>query len=146
MEKINWEDFSEKHRKIRKSFIFELSKTLNQDAMRHIQRGFIMRFSMMESALISLDSEIGKSEKPLSSYLSIELSLLLNAYYLNLTGSLDNFAWALNYHLKLFSSVDETTVKDQRKIQLVGDDFLKEIKKKGLQRLANRIRKYGELV
>lgn len=86
MEKINWEDFSISHTRIREAFIFELSKTKNPDVLRHIHRRFILRFYMMESAIIEIYDKVGKSEEPLSVDLGINLTLLLNAYYLNLTG------------------------------------------------------------
>lgn len=144
MEEIKLEEFSISHGKIREAFIFELSKTLKADAMRHIQRGFIMRFNMMESAINELYSKVGKSDKPLSSYLAVDLSLLLNAYYLNLTGSLDNIAWALTYHHSLINSINENDFNQQRLAQLTGNNFILELRKKNLQKLADELLLMGD--
>lgn len=94
---------------------------------------------MMESAIREIHNKVGKSNEPLSVRLSIDLSLLLNAYYLNLTGSLDNLAWALTYHHNLIDSIDEDDSNQYRFVQLTGTKFIRKLRKENLQELADKL-------
>lgn len=135
--KIRRNSFFKTHGWLREHYILRLRYDLCEDAKRHIHRGFIVRLDMIESALISLDSGVGKSDAPLSHYLAGQLTLFLNAYYLNLAGSLDNLAWALAYQHKMVDGIDEGNRKHQRIVQLVGNDFLKLLREKNLEVLGD---------
>ena len=78
---------------------------------------------MMEESIIILDEELSKSQGPLNTYLSIRLTLFLNAYYLNLAGSLDNLAWALVYHKGLLNDINEDTQRHRRFAQLLEKSY-----------------------
>ena len=64
-----------------------------------------------------------------------QLTLFLNAYYLNLTGSLDNLAWALTYHHQLLANIDESKREHRIFVQLVGKNFLSTLLQKQLTQL-----------
>lgn len=138
MEKINWEAFSDSHVGIREK-ILELMKVLDENSKRHLQRGLYMRLGMMESAITSFYNKIGKSTEPLSHYLVYELSLLLNAYYLNLVGSLDNIAWALTYLHNLLDCIDEDNIEHRKFVNISGNKFLQKLRDKDLKTLADKI-------
>src|SRR5437868_13498847 len=99
---------------------------------RHLHRGLLIRLSMMEESIIILDEELSKSQGPLNTYLSIRLTLFLNAYYLNLAGSLDNLAWALVYHKGLLNDINEDTQRHRRFAQLLGKELLAELRNQNL--------------
>ena len=99
--KIDRNHILELHSSIREHFLLRLRQDLCEDAKRHLHRGLMVRLGMREEAALILDKELSKAQNPLSHYLSIRLTLFLNAYYLNLTGSLDNLAWALTYQHRL---------------------------------------------
>jgi hypothetical protein len=141
MDEIRFEEFSELHHKIREDFLFEVSANLKDDAKRHLQRGFLARFEMMISAVRSFYNEIGKSKRPLDINQATNLSLLLNAYYLNLTASIDNFAWGLTYQFELISLIDEKDFNQQRIVKLFDSKFLQKLKKKKLNTLAEELHK-----
>lgn len=134
--KIRRDDFLRAHTKLQEFFIFELRRyDLCKGAMRHIHRGLMVRLGMMEEAILSLDSEVGKSDEPLNPHLAIKLALFLNAYYLNLAGSLDNLAWALAYQHNLMNEIDEDNSGHRRLAQLVNRDFLNLLRENNLESL-----------
>jgi len=91
---------------------------------------------MMEECVFILDEELNKAKGPLDSYLSMRLTLFLNAYYLNVAGSLDNLAWALAYQHSLIDNIDEDQPKHRQFVQLLKKEFLAEIRKKNLEQLS----------
>lgn len=93
----------------------------------------------MEECIIILDDELSKAQAPLDSYLSIRLTLFLNAYYLNLAGSLDNLAWALTYYHSLLNNIDEDKLKHRQFAHLLGERFLTELRTKHLEQLSNTL-------
>jgi hypothetical protein len=129
------------HSEIRRQYLVRLQQDLSDHTKRHLHRGFLVRLNMMEEALITLDDEIRKAQVPLSSYLATRLTLLLNAYYLNLVGSLDNLAWALTYHQNLLTTnVDENDKKHRRFAHLVGEKFLEALQQKQLHQLVSGVK------
>ncbi len=138
MEKINWAAFSDSHARIREK-VLELKKALDENSKRHLQLGLYMRLGMMESAIVTFDSKIGKSTEPLSICLVYELSLLLNAYYLNLAGSLDNIAWALTYYHNLRDQINEDNGKHRTFANLLGNSFLQKLCEENLQELSTKL-------
>ncbi|MEM7062855.1 MAG: hypothetical protein AAF572_06800 [Cyanobacteria bacterium P01_B01_bin.77] len=123
--KIRRNDFLKAQNNLLEFFSLKLRHDLCEGSKKHIHRGLIIRLLMMEKAILDLDSEVGNSNEPLSHNLSIELTLLLNAYSLNLAGSLDNLAWALAYQHNLIKDIDKDNSKHRRLAQLVSKDFLK---------------------
>lgn len=95
---MNRDNILRSYYNIRDQYLLRIHKNLGDDAKRHLHRGLLARIGMMEEAVVVLHEELSKAQKPLDHYLSTRLTLLLNAYYLNLAGSLDNSAWALAYH------------------------------------------------
>ncbi len=138
--KIRCDDFMQSHDRLRELVILRLRHNLCEDAKKHIQRGLIIRLGMMEEAILSFDSEMGKSNEPLNHYLVIKLTLFLNAYYLNLAGSLDNLAWALAYQHGLIDKIDENNGEHRKLIGLVKADFLKLLRKHNLESLCTLLK------
>ena len=93
---------------LQERFVLADKSPFGERTIAHLHRGFIVRVMMIQHATVHIDEELNKASGPLSSYLSIELTLLLNSFYLHLAGSLDNLAWALGYHYDLKEELDES--------------------------------------
>jgi hypothetical protein len=143
-EKIRRDDFLNSHIEIHEIFLLKLQNNLCDGAKKHLHRGMIMRLKMMEEAILTLDQEIGKSEEPLNHYLATRLTLLLNAYYLNLAGSLDNLAWALTYQYSLVDDVDENKPKHREIAQLFGNKFLAKLRERNLEQLDKELQPFRD--
>lgn len=137
--KIDRDGILTAHSNIRERYLLRMRQNLSEDTKRHLQRGFLLRLSMMEEAVVILDDELSKAQGPLSHYMAIRLTLFLNAYYLNLAGSLDNLAWALTYHHNLISDIGEDNLEHRRFAQLLGRDFLAALHRSGLDQLSAEI-------
>lgn len=99
----------------------------NPQAARHLKEGFIRRHIMMESSRIFIREKTRPLQrKPLDPYLATELNIHVNAYYLNLCGSLDNLAWCLMYELGLNPTVTEED-RSRSYCNLFGDRFLNDL-------------------
>jgi hypothetical protein len=90
---------------------------------------------MMEESVVELHAELQSADGPLSSYLASRLTLLINAFYLNLAGSLDNLAWAIIYQHGLRDPVNEDCPNQRKLAQLLGPKFLDELSQNGLEEL-----------
>jgi hypothetical protein len=143
-DKIRFDDFLNSHIDIHEIFLLKLQKNLCDGAKKHLHRGLIMRLNMMGEAILTLDQEIGKSEEPLDHYLATKLTLLLNAYYLNLAGSLDNLAWALIYQYTLVEDVDENKQKHREIAQIFGNKFLVKLREKNLEQLDKELQPFRD--
>jgi hypothetical protein len=143
-DKIRHDDFLNSHIDIHEIFLLKLQNNLCDGAKKHLHRGMIMRLKMMEEAILTLDQEIGTSEEPLNHYLATRLTLLLNAYYLNLAGSLDNLAWALTYQYSLVEEVDENKPKHREIAQLFGNKFLAKLREKNLEKLDKELQPFRD--
>ncbi len=141
-DKIRRDDFLKSHIDIHEIFLLKLQNNLCDGAKKHLHRGMIMRLKMMEEAILTLDREIGKSEEPLNHYLATRLTLLLNAYYLNLAGSLDNLAWALTYQYSLVEDVDENNWKHRKFVQLLDEKFLAQLRERNLEQLDKKLQPF----
>jgi hypothetical protein len=142
-DKIRFDDFLDSHIDIHEIFLIKLQNNLCDGAKKHLHRGLIMRLKMMEEAILTLDQEIGKSEEPIDHYLATKLTLLLNAYYLNLAGSLDNLAWALTYQC-LVENVDENKPKHREIAQLFGNKFLAKLRERNLEQLDKELQPFRD--
>src|SRR6266850_1202625 len=134
----------ESHSGIRAHFLLRLRQDLCEDAKRHLHRGLMVRLGMLEEAILILDEELSKAQNPLSSYLAIRLTLFLNAYYLNLAGSLDNLAWALTYQHKLIDNIDEDNPKHRKFVQLLGKNFLARLRQNNLGPLSEALEPFSD--
>lgn len=123
---------------LRLKYLTDTRHRLSEGAIKHLHRGLLVRINMLEESVVVLDDELRRAGGPLDSYLASKLSLLINAYYLNLAGSLDNLAWAIAYHHSLWDPIDENDWKQRRKAQLMGREFLNAISTNELDNL-NRL-------
>ncbi|MBK8172758.1 MAG: hypothetical protein IPK60_20805 [Sandaracinaceae bacterium] len=99
-------------------------------AKRHVAEGFWKRHGMLEASWLFLRDRTSPERKaPLDVHEAETASIHLNAYYLNLRGSLDNLAWALAYEFKLKDPLDEDDAKVRRWASLGGGEFRGDVKK-----------------
>lgn len=129
---------------LQERFILSDKSAFGERTIAHLHRGFIVRVMMIQHATVDIDVELNKAEGPLSSYLSIELSLLLNSFYLHLAGSLDNLAWALGYHYDLKQGLNERSREDRRFIGLFNAEFIASLEAKGQNALVSHLRLYKD--
>jgi hypothetical protein len=87
--------------------------TKTEGARRHASAGVCRRLLILQHCRMWLRDECAKHTATVSPYVATELSIYVNAYYVNLCGALDNLAWELVHELGLAASVNE----DDRKIQ-----------------------------
>lgn len=131
---------------IREQYLLNTHQNLRDHAKRHLHRGLLVRLGMMEEVIVILDAELSKARTPLDGYISIRLTLFLNAYYFNLAGSLDNLAWALTYHHSLINNVDEDNPKHRQFAQLLDKRFLAELSQQQFRSIKRHIRNFSRLV
>lgn len=143
-DKLRLDDFLNSHLDIRENFLLKLRNNICDGAKKHLHRGMMQRLAMMEEAICTLDQEIGKSEEPLDRYLATRLTLLLNAYYLNLAGSLDNLAWALMYQYSLVEDVDENEQNHRKIAQLFDKKFLAKLRERNLEQLDKELQPFRD--
>jgi hypothetical protein len=80
----------------------------SHDAWRHLNEGVVRRHYMLQASRLFLGQHCSPHRKePLSVYEATECAIHLNAYYLNLRGTLDNLAWVLQYEWRLLADVTE---------------------------------------
>lgn len=116
-------------------YLTDIRHRLSEGAKKHLHRGLLVRINMLEESVVAMDDELQRIDGPISSYLASKLTLLINAYYLNLAGSLDNMAWAIAYHHSLWDPIDESDWKQRKDEQLMRKQFLDAISAKGLSSL-----------
>jgi hypothetical protein len=98
----------------------------NAQARRHLTEGFDRRHYMLQLSRLFLCQHYSQSRKtPLSSSEATHGAIHLNAYYLNLRGTLDNLAWVLQYEWQLFLDVSEDGRRKRQVVQLFGKQFLR---------------------
>lgn len=109
----------------------KLNAFKNSQTKRFIGEGFNRRLLMMQSSHIRIREKTRPPHKKLlDHHLATELGTHVNGYYINLRGSLDNLAWALIFELALKSPADENNPKTRRYCDLLGRDFLSDLKQK----------------
>jgi len=97
----------------------------NLDVRRHLSEGFGRRHLMMQTSRLFLEKRCTPDRKePLETYEATEVSIHLNAYYLNLRGALDNLAWATNYRFHIIPSANENDRKLRGEVNLFNDKFI----------------------
>mgnify|MGYP001608694072 CR=1 FL=1 len=105
----------------------------NSNSARYIRLGFMNRFFMLQIARNKIIKIIFEQNGiPLQGEDTSWLKLLLNSYYINLRGALDNLAWFLNYEFQLQENIIEETGKGSSFsfTDLLGTEFLKKLKSK----------------
>lgn len=120
---------------LRIKYLTDIRHRLSEGAIKHLHRGLLVRINMLEESVVVLGDELQRADGPLDSYLASKLTLLINAYYLNLAGSLDNMAWAIAYHHSLWLPIDENDWNQRKHAQLMNKVFLDAISAKGLESL-----------
>jgi hypothetical protein len=94
-------------------------------ARRHFTEGVDRRHNMLQSSRLFLCQLCSHDrKKPLSSHEATHCAIHLNAYYLNLRGTLDNLAWVLQYEWQLLPGVSEDGGRERQACQLFGPRFL----------------------
>jgi hypothetical protein len=97
----------------------------NTQARRHFKEGFVRRHYMLQSSRLFLSQHCSPGRKePLSVYEATECAIHLNAYYLNLRGTLDNLAWVLQYEWQILPGVTEDGGRERQACHLFGHRFL----------------------
>ena len=114
----------------------------NHDAWRHFNEGVVRRYYMLQSSRLFLCEHCSPRRKEaLSVYEATDCAIHLNAYYLNLRGTLDNLAWVLQYEWQLLPSVTEDGGGKQS-CYLFGKRFLDALKSRHAK-LASVLEQYG---
>lgn len=93
---------------------------------------------MIERALIELDETTHNRTEPLSIYQSDQVCLLINSYYINICGSMDNLAWALLYKLNP-KNIDENNCDHRKLATLSNLTFKNQLKSNGLIKLTESL-------
>ena len=101
-----------------------VSQLRNPAAIRHIAAGVIQRHLMMDTSRLFIRQKCRSQRGELNPYLASELDVHLNAFYLNLSGGLDNLAWAVAYEHTLLPHLDENDQDSRRFCLLTGRRFL----------------------
>lgn len=101
-----------------------VSQLRSPGAIRHISGGLIQRHLMMDTSRLFIRRKCLDQQGELNPYLASELDVHLNAFYLNLSGGLDNLAWAVAYEQTMLPRVDENDQDCRRFCLLTGSRFL----------------------
>jgi len=94
-----------------------------EGARRHVSAGLSRRLLVLQHCRKWLRDECEKHESTVDPHVSTQLSVYVNAYYVQLCGALDNLAWALVYEFKLVDPVDEEDFGTQKLAVLTGPKF-----------------------
>ena len=115
---------------ILKAAYFKPQALKNPQAVRHLKEGLTRRLYMMRASRILFREKTRPDrKKTLSAHLATELAIHVNAYYLNLCGSLDNIAWAMAYEWAMLPGIDEDSPASRRYCNLFGKDFRRDLRR-----------------
>ncbi len=148
---MNFEDFSKRESKLIITISHLSSVLKDTNSKRHINLGLSNRFFMLKIArnkIIQIIQE--QNDTPLDFENASWLKLLLNSYYINLRGALDNLAWFINYEFRLQENIIEEAGKGNSFsfTDLFGKEFsvkLKNIKQTLAEELEKRKDWYNDL-
>ncbi len=116
---------------LRSSTFAKRDAFISANARRHFNEGFVRRHYMLQSSRLCLSQHCSQDRKePLSPYEATDCAIHLNAYYLNLRGTLDNLAWVLQYEWQLLAGVTEEGGRGRQECNLFGPRFLAALKSK----------------
>jgi len=89
-----------------------VSKISNDKAMHYLRHGYGVRALQAMESRFQLIRIVEKSGgENLNPYETTNVNMLLNAFYLNLIGAIDNLAWALHYELNIIEGAKENNKK-----------------------------------
>ncbi len=116
---------------LRSSTLEKRDAFTSADARRHFNEGFVRRHYMLQSSRLYLCHYWSQGRKePLSPYEATNCEIHLNAYYLNLRGTLDNLTWVLQYEWQLLAGVSEDRGRERQACYLFRREFLAALKSK----------------
>lgn len=127
--------------KILEEAYFKPQELKNPQAVRHLREGLTRRLYMMRASRILFREKTRPDrKKTLSAHLATELAIHVNAYYLNLCGSLDNMAWAMAYEWAMLPGINEADSTSRQYCNLFERDFRKDLRRtrSGLADLLDR--------
>lgn len=91
-------------------------------AKEHFQ-GCAQRFLMMRYARAEIRASSESDSVTLDGQEIVRLNALLNSYYINLLGALDNLAWAVTHRFSLLERIDEANPRVRRFCTLTDANF-----------------------
>ena len=124
---MRWHQLRRFHKDVLAESTFTADRLQHPHAKRHLKEGFNRRLLMMEVSAREIQRTSKDSSRPLPPYRTAQLTLYLNAFYLNLRGALDNLAWALAYELDMRPDLSEESRKCQVFCNLFRKDFQDEL-------------------
>jgi hypothetical protein len=128
---------------LRSSTLDKRDAFTSPNARRHFNEGFVRRHYMLQSSRLFLSQHCRQGRKePLSPYEATDCAIHLNAYYLNLRGTLDNLAWVLQYEWQLLAGVMEEGGRGRQACSLFGPRFLAALKSQQ-PKLASVLEQHG---
>ena len=96
----------------------------NKPARAHMRRGFASRHYLLRHCREHLGRRFFEARpNALSADDATLAGLLVNAYYLNLRGALDNLAWTLQHEVGLLDGVEESSPHRRGSVYLFGSAF-----------------------
>lgn len=96
--------------KILEAAYFKPQALNNPQAIRHLKEGLTRRLYMIRASRILFREKARPDrKKTLPAHLATELAIHVNAYYLNLCGSLDNMAWVMAYEWAMLPGINENS-------------------------------------
>jgi hypothetical protein len=125
------DEIMHRERKILEDVYFKPKSLNNPQAIRHLKEGFIRRLYMMRASRILFREKARPDrKKTLSAHLATELAIHINAYYLNLCGSLDNMAWVMAYEWAMLPDIDEGNSASRQYCSLFGKNFRRDLRQR----------------
>jgi hypothetical protein len=126
-----YEDDEIMHREseILEAAYFKSQALKNPQAIRYLKEGLTRRLYMMRASRILFREKARPDrKKTLPTYLVTELAIHINAYYLNLCGSLDNMAWIMAYEWAMLPGIDEGNSASRQYCNLFGKNFRRDLR------------------
>jgi hypothetical protein len=94
----------------------------NSDVRRHVREGLTRRVLMMQASRTFIGDMTARGTV-LTPTETEDFNVHLNAFYLNICGALDNWAWAIAYRCELREGLDEHDNACRRFVSLFGKAF-----------------------
>lgn len=99
------------------------AKCKTEGAKRHLIAGVSRRFNMMQKSRFEIRDGTREVTEPPGPYALTDLSIHLNAFYLNLRGAIDNLAWAATYEHQLCEPLGDDEPDAWRFVHFTGKRF-----------------------
>ena len=105
------------------------SQLNNPIAIKYLKFGFNIRAIQIKEIVFQLNEAINKAgSEPFDPYESVRINILINSYYLNILGAVDNLAWVILHEFDLISGATESNSK-KHDINLFRKNFKKALSK-----------------